>query len=74
MDAARRDGTPPRVGVRDILAVREIRVVVIAAVVGGGVLGTLGAVSFLRSGQIQLYAGGAITRAGPWPGVRAYEL
>jgi MFS family permease len=41
MDAARRDGTPARVGVRDILAVREIRVVVVATFVvmlGYGIL------------------------------------
>ncbi|MFL5797854.1 MAG: MFS transporter [Actinomycetota bacterium] len=41
MDAARRDVTPSRVGVRDILAVREIRVVVVATFVvmlGYGIL------------------------------------
>ncbi len=41
MDAARRDATPERVGVRDILAIREIRVVVVATFVvmlGFGIL------------------------------------
>lgn len=39
----------------------EIRTVLIAFLVGAGVLGVLGAATFLQSGNTQLLAGGAIT-------------
>ena len=40
---------------------REVRLVVVAAAAGAGILGAIGAASYLQSGGTKLFAGGALT-------------